>query len=176
MSKPVKMVSFRVRRRYFDAIVDGTKREEIRTNKPYWQKILLGDDPPQIAVFICGKDVHRRWITEKPYLGDPERLLGRPLSEQGIRDVLTNPAIVTPLGEKAIPLTCIPGGPPDYKEVLLGWTSPSEIAEHESLVKEIKESTDEAHYNRDCFRLDESLNREWDKAEKEFKESLRSEE
>jgi len=124
MAKRVKMVSFRVRRRYFDAIVAGTKREEIRTDKPYWRRILLGDEPPQIAVFVCGKDIHRRWIAEKPYLEDPERLLGRSLSEQGLKDVLSNPAIIIPLDEVAIPITYRPS--PDAVPVQ-GWTKKSSL-------------------------------------------------
>lgn len=90
-----KRVSFRVRRRYFDQIVAGTKREEIRTDKPYWA--WLFKNPPQVAVFVCGKSVHRRHIT-RIYREDPEKVLGRPLSEQGIKDVLSNPAIIVELG------------------------------------------------------------------------------
>jgi len=93
----MKRVSFRVRRRYFDQIVAGTKKEEIRTDKPYWTW-LLGEAPPQIATFVCGKDVHRRYI-KRIYREDPERVLERPLSEQGQKDVLSNPAIIIELGE-----------------------------------------------------------------------------
>lgn len=92
----MKKVSFRIRRRYYDLIVSGVKTEEIRTDKPYWSW-LLGEDPPQVATFVCGKDVHRRHITGI-YRDDPEKVLGRPLSNQGQQDVLTNPAIIVELG------------------------------------------------------------------------------
>ena len=93
-----KRVSFRIRKIYFDLIVNGEKKQEIRTDKPYWSW-LLGDDPPRIATFICGKRIHRRWIIDI-YLGDPTLVLGRPLSAQGRKDVLTNPAIIIELGEE----------------------------------------------------------------------------
>ena len=93
----MKRVGFRIRRQYYNLIVQGVKKEEIRTDKPHWAW-LLGEDPPQIATFLCGKDVHRRWIT-RIYLEDPEKVLGRPLSEQGQKDVLTNPAIIIELGD-----------------------------------------------------------------------------
>lgn len=92
----MKKVSFRIRRRYYDLIVKGIKTEEIRTDKPYWSW-LLGEDPPQVATFVCGKDVHRRNIT-RIYKDDPEKVLGRPLSSQGQQDVLSNPAIIIELG------------------------------------------------------------------------------
>jgi len=92
-----KRVSFRIRKVYFKLIVSGEKKQEIRTDKPYWSW-LLGSDPPRIATFICGKRIHRRWITNI-YRGDPEKVLGRPLSKQGQKDVLTNPAIIIELGE-----------------------------------------------------------------------------
>ena len=92
----MKKVSFRIRRRYYDLIVKGVKTEEIRTDKSHWSW-LLGENPPQVATFVCGKDVHRRYITEI-YKDDPERVLGRPLSDQGRQDVLSNPAIIIGLG------------------------------------------------------------------------------
>ncbi|MBC8225341.1 hypothetical protein H8E65_12185 [Candidatus Bathyarchaeota archaeon] len=90
-------MSLRIRRRYYDQIVKGTKKEEIRTDKPHWDW-LLGEDPPQVATFLCGRDVHRRIIT-RIYREDPEKVLGRPLSEQGRMDVQSNPAIIIELGD-----------------------------------------------------------------------------
>lgn len=92
----MKKVSFRIRRQYYDLIVKGVKKEEIRTDKPYWSW-LLSDVPPQVATFVCGKDVHRRHIT-RIYKEDPAKVLGRSLSEQGRQDVLSNPAIIIELG------------------------------------------------------------------------------
>ena len=48
---------FRIRKRYFDAIVSGKKTVEFRKDSDYWRKRLK----PSLdtAVFICGKRVHR---------------------------------------------------------------------------------------------------------------------
>lgn len=98
IKNPPKKASFRIRRKYFDLIVSGEKTEEIRTNKEFWRKQLLQGKPPQIAVFVCGKDVHRRWI-KRIYVEDAEKVLNRPLSEQGKQDVLTpDNAIIIKLG------------------------------------------------------------------------------
>ena len=100
VKNPPKRASFRIRRRYYDLIVKGEKTEEIRTHSPHWRKQLLSGNPPQIAVFVCGKDVHRRWITGIT-LNDAEKVLGRPLSEQGKQDVLTpEEAIIIKLGDE----------------------------------------------------------------------------
>lgn len=96
-----KMVLFRVRRIYYDQIVAGTKKEEIRAQIARW-KWLLGDDAPDIAFFACGKDRHFRRIS-RIYLEDPEKVLGRPLSDQGIIDlryVKGDKAIILELGEE----------------------------------------------------------------------------
>ena len=80
-----KKVLFMVRKEYYDDIVSGEKREEIR-NPDNWQW-LLGDYPPQVAVFMCGKDrVHRRHIT-RIYLEDPAKVLGREPSPRGKMDL-----------------------------------------------------------------------------------------
>ena len=95
---PTKKASFRVRRRYFDMIVSGEKKEEIRTLKPFWIKQLFTGNPPQVATFICGKDVHRRWIKGID-IQDATEVLGRQLSEQGQKDVLDQDnAIIIRLG------------------------------------------------------------------------------
>lgn len=102
---PPKKASFRIRRKYYEMIEKGEKTEEIRTNKEFWRKQLLSGNPPQIAVFVCGKDVHRRWIT-RIYVEDAEDALGRALSEQGKKDVLTpDNAIILELGEVWTPST-----------------------------------------------------------------------
>ena len=95
-----KRASFRIRRRYFDMIVSGEKTEEIRTLKPFWIKQLFTGNPPQVAVFICGKDVHRRWITGIG-IDDAVEVLGRQLSEQGQKDVIDpDHAIIIKLGDE----------------------------------------------------------------------------
>lgn len=99
----MKKVLFTVRRRYFDAIVSGEKTEEIREHKPHWMW-LLGTEPPQQAVFMCGRDIHRRHILNI-YVGEAERVLGRAVSEQGRKDLnylpgeYTKACIIIELGE-----------------------------------------------------------------------------
>ena len=96
---PPKKMSFRIRRQYYDLIVKGEKTEEIRTNSEYWRKRLLNGHPPQIAVFVCGKAVHRRWIT-RIYVDEAENVLGRPLSAKGNEDILApEAAIIIKLGD-----------------------------------------------------------------------------
>ena len=94
----MKKVCFRIRRKYFDLIVKGEKKEELRKDSEFWRKRLL-DGQPEIAVFVCGKDVHKRKITGFS-LGRPEDFLGRELSEQGKKDIPTEICIVTHLGEQ----------------------------------------------------------------------------
>jgi len=81
----LKKVLFTIRRQYFDAIISGEKTEELRADIPHWSW-LLGPDPPQVAVFMCGHDIHRRYITDI-YRAPPEEILGRPVSEQGRKDL-----------------------------------------------------------------------------------------
>lgn len=94
----MKRVSFRIRRIYYDQIVDGIKTVELRKYSDYWKGILLGESPPDVAVFVCGKDVHRRWIKEIT-VGYPQEILGRELSDQGKRDIPTELCIATWLGK-----------------------------------------------------------------------------
>ena len=94
----MSMISFRVRRTYYDQIVAGTKTEELRKDSEFWRKRLLETSkPPTVAVFVCGKAVHRREITGRRR-DDPEKVLGRPLSEQGKQDIPTAKCIVVELG------------------------------------------------------------------------------
>lgn len=81
-----KTISLRIRRVYYDQIVARTKKVELRAYSKHWRKLLLEGDTPEIAVFVCGVDVHRREITSIT-VGDPAVILGRPLSEQGKSDV-----------------------------------------------------------------------------------------
>ena len=93
----VRKVSFRIRRVYYDKIVSGEKREELRSYTPFWFKRLIYNGQPDVAVFVCGKDVHRRWI-KSVYIDIPEAVLGRPLSPQGMLDLTTESCIVVELG------------------------------------------------------------------------------
>lgn len=80
-----KQVLLRVRRQYFDLIVSGEKKEELRADSKRWAW-LLGDDPPDVARFTCGKDTHLRKI-ERIYRGDAVKVLGRLPSVQGQEDL-----------------------------------------------------------------------------------------
>lgn len=93
----IKKVCFRVRKIYFDKIVNGEKREELRRFCEFWRKRLLVYRP-EIAVFLCGKHVHMRKIIRFS-VGPPEYFLGRELSEQGKKDIPTKDCIVTHLGD-----------------------------------------------------------------------------
>ncbi len=101
-----KSVLFTVRKPYYDAIVSGEKREEIRADIPHW-RWLLGEKPPQVAVFICGRNpAHRRWIT-KIYLEDPVKVLGREPSEQGKIDLNWGIGVLAPGLEEYMKPKCI---------------------------------------------------------------------
>ena len=80
-----KQVMLRIRREYFDAIVSGEKKEELRKDSSKWAW-LLGPNPPDVARFVCGKDTHLRKI-ESIHWGDAEEILGRPPSRQGRKDL-----------------------------------------------------------------------------------------
>lgn len=86
-------LSFRIRRVYFDQIKAGTKTREVRRFTPYWhtrmlrviQEILGGRDPE--AVFVCGKDIHRRSLVFVLIYENAAQALNREPSEQGKKDI-----------------------------------------------------------------------------------------
>jgi len=85
-------IAFRIRRQYFDAIKSGEKTDEVRRFSTYWCRQvarLLDDDMGRcgIAVFICGKDIHRRMIVGVNEFQNPEEALGRAPSAQGLKDI-----------------------------------------------------------------------------------------
>ncbi len=88
MTPPLR-ISLRIRRQHFDAIEAGFKMMELRRRSPFWEarleRIRLGGRHG-IAVFVCGKRLHRRWITSVK-VGYAQQFLGRPLSDQGRQDV-----------------------------------------------------------------------------------------
>lgn len=90
---------FRIRKCYFDAIVSGEKRTEFRPDSPFWQKRIDGkgidENEEWVAVFICGKRVHRRKITLIQRIETPNWF-----SEQGKKDVDTPTCYAIHLGEK----------------------------------------------------------------------------
>lgn len=100
MKDQIKKVSFRVRRIYYNQFANGTKHEELRSLTPYWCKILLGPEDPEIAVIHTpGQPTLRFHITEI-YIDYPEVVLGRKMSEQGQKDIETKLCIVTKIGKK----------------------------------------------------------------------------
>jgi hypothetical protein len=97
-------VSFRIRRQYFNEIKAGTKTKEFRAYSVYWCKRFLKEPEkrPKIAVFVCGKDIHRRKILDIK-VGTPENELGRPISLQGKKDLqldLWDYCFIVELGEE----------------------------------------------------------------------------
>ena len=88
---------FRIRKRYFDAIVSGEKTTEFRVDSAFWRSRIDGKmkegDPEWIAVFICGKRVHRRLITLIQKVDTPSWF-----SEQGKKDVSTKKCYAIHLG------------------------------------------------------------------------------
>lgn len=85
---------FRIRKRYFDAIVSGEKTTEFRQASQFWRKRITGKgETLDTAVFICGKQVHRRRITLIQEVETPTWF-----SEQGKKDVDTPTAFAIHLG------------------------------------------------------------------------------
>lgn len=98
-------VAFTVRKPYFQEIAAGRKRVEIRRASPYW---LRFHDKVEAAVargerveatFLCGPRWHRRVVVDVEKWVDAASGLGRPLSEQGRKDVGDGPVIAFRLGE-----------------------------------------------------------------------------
>lgn len=83
-------VSFRMYRAYFDAIVAGTKVEEFRASKPYWEGVAqrverrLLARQPVVAVFFCGKENARRRIVRVSHYASPRYALKRAPTEQEV--------------------------------------------------------------------------------------------
>ena len=85
---------FRIRQRYFDAIIKGEKRTEFRRASPFWRKRIEGKgEGLNTAVFICGKRIHRRQITLIQEVETPSFF-----SEQGKKDVDTPTCFAIHLG------------------------------------------------------------------------------
>lgn len=99
-----KSLVFRVRKRYFADIRDGKKKIEYRRDSLFWQRRAWGNGPGcyrdlrgkgWIAVFICGKRVHRRKLLRIERIQTPGWF-----SEQGKRDVDTPKCLAFYLGEE----------------------------------------------------------------------------
>ena len=87
-------LTFRIRRVHFDAIRNGFKLVEYRRASPYWdirfgqaRRILFYHDLEDVqAVFVCGKDTHRRNVVSILH-GHFQELTGRLPSTQGLADL-----------------------------------------------------------------------------------------
>jgi hypothetical protein len=98
LSEVKQHLVFRIRKTYFDQIVSGKKTVEYRRDSPFWARTVIGppdvqclypkilvlDDERRVAVFVCGKRVHRRLI-----LRISRDFTPKDFSEQGKKDVDT---------------------------------------------------------------------------------------
>ena len=74
---PYKIQVSRIRKPYFDAIVSGDKREELKALSPYWiRRLIETENPANVMKFICGKRVHSRKIA-KIFKDKAKTILGR---------------------------------------------------------------------------------------------------
>lgn len=101
---PYKIQVSRIRKPYFDAIVCGDKKEELKALSPYWlRRLIETENPANVMKFVCGKRVHSRKIT-KIFKDKAKTILGRPISEQGRKDLQLDMydgyCIVVELGEE----------------------------------------------------------------------------
>ena len=95
-----KSVVLRIRKRYFDAVVSGLKTVEFRKDSEFWRKRI---QDAGVAVFICGKRIHRRNILSVQVIKTPGWF-----SEQGQKDVDTPYCFAIYLGGEVLE-----GGAPD---------------------------------------------------------------
>ncbi|MCK5608490.1 hypothetical protein KAR91_41800 [Candidatus Pacearchaeota archaeon] len=94
----MKRLVFRIRKVYFDQIVAGTKKVELRKFSSFWRvrvrnlksvgvcgggSLIMEE---VLGVFICGKRIHRRKVIAIG-MGNPKDFLERELSDQGKADV-----------------------------------------------------------------------------------------
>ncbi len=93
-------VLFRVYRRYYGPIASGEKNVELRPASPYWRRIAergkkaLAAGEAVYGLFVCGKDQRLRWVERIEADVSAVQVLGRPLSEQGVKDLGgTNPDV-----------------------------------------------------------------------------------
>ncbi len=100
------LVVFRIRRIYFDAIVQGAKNREVRRRCPFWDirvaavKARHTQHKPVVAMFLCGQDVHQRQLVQVEEFPTAEAALGRSPSEQGKKDLGDGPVWVFHLGDE----------------------------------------------------------------------------
>jgi len=91
----LKSAVFRVRKRYFGAIVRGEKKVEYRKDSRFWARRLVSNPQPTVAIFLCGRQVHRRQITSIEFIETPKGF-----SKQGRKDIPTTYCWAIHLGEE----------------------------------------------------------------------------
>lgn len=97
-------ISFRIRKIYFDQIVLGQKTVEVRRATKFWAVRMtraatdLVRGIPVQAVFLCGRQVHRRQITSIEYYDNPQLVLGRLPTPTGLKDIGSGKVIGFHLG------------------------------------------------------------------------------
>lgn len=104
--------SFRIRKKYFDAIVREEKTVEYRRDIPFWRKrikkaleicgvetqkdhIVFPEPSGAQAVFFCGRELHKREILVISKTKTPDNF-----SDQGKRDVNTESCWAFSLGRE----------------------------------------------------------------------------
>lgn len=79
---------FRIRKRYFDMIMNGVKTVEYRRASEFWRKRVLESNTGKygkiVAIFICGKEKHIEEIEHIKRIKTPSYF-----SKQGKQDVNT---------------------------------------------------------------------------------------
>lgn len=98
---------FRVRRVYFDQIVSGIKTAEFRRLSDYWshrvQRIIDSGKSQRalwVAVFLCGRKVHRRRILKVSIHPNARAALGREPTSHGRLDLGDGMVVAFHLGEE----------------------------------------------------------------------------
>jgi hypothetical protein len=86
-------LSFRIRQNYFEEIVFGVKDSEVRRASKFWNKRVyralreLNAGNRVVAVFVCGKKVHRRYVRNVWRYDSAAEALFRKPSKQGRKDL-----------------------------------------------------------------------------------------
>lgn len=95
---------FRIRTIYFNKIVEGKKTSEVRKASIFWDRLVepalleLAAGKEIEGVFICGRRVHRRYVTKIQWFKNPQQALGRQPSARGLQDLGTGPVYKFSLG------------------------------------------------------------------------------
>lgn len=93
--------SFRIRQVYFDQIVAGKKKNEVRKASKFWEaRVMNSIGRKSVAVFVCGPKIHWRRVTGIIWYKTPQEALGRNPSAQGTKDIGKGPVYMFQLGRR----------------------------------------------------------------------------